>query len=87
MIAPNKPGERYSLWMRKKDGQARLLGDAKDAVKSDGKLTAAGPGARDVKAFPTWFTTYDTLAVTLDPKGSKQPGKVILSGDLPRSAG
>jgi hypothetical protein len=86
-IAPNQPGRRYSLWLRKKNGQAQLLGDVKDAVKADGKLTAAGPGARDVKSFPTWFTTYDNLLVTLDPKGSKKPGRVILSGDLPKSAG
>jgi hypothetical protein len=86
-IAPNKPGQRYSLWMRKSNGQAQLLGDVKDAVKQDGKLTAAGPGQRDVKSFPTWYQTYDNLVVTLDPKGSKQPGRVILSGDLPHSAG
>jgi Sigma-70, region 4 len=86
-IAPNKPGQRYSLWLRKDNGQARLLGDVKDAVKKDGKLTAAGPGTRDVKSFPTWYTTYDNLVVTLDPKGAKTPGRVILSGDLPKSTG
>jgi hypothetical protein len=86
-IAPNKPGQRYSLWLRKSNGQAQLLGDVKDAVKQDGKLTAAGPGTRDVKSFPTWYTTYDNLLVTLDPKGAKQPGRVMLSGDLPHSSG
>ena len=86
-IAPNKAGQRYSLWLRKDNGQAQLLGDVKDAVKQDGKLTAAGPGARDVKSFPTWYTTYDNLLVTLDPKGAKQPGRVILSGALPHSSG
>ena len=56
-------------------------------MKQDGKLTAAGPGTRDVKSFPTWYTTYDNLLVTLDPKGATQPGRVILSGALPHSTG
>ena len=40
----------------------------------------------DVDQFPTWFSTYDAIVVTLDGKSAKEPGKVILSGDLPHSA-
>ena len=42
-----------------------------------------GPGNDDVDEFPQWFADYDTILVTLDDKGAKEPGKVILSGDLP----
>ena len=82
-VAPNKSGETYSLWFRKKDGAAQLLGDVKDPVGEKGELTSAGPGNDDVDKFPQWFATYDTIVVTLDGKNAKEPGKVILSGDLP----
>ena len=82
-VAPNESGETYSLWFRKKDGGAQLLGDVKDPVGEKGELTSAGPGNDDVDEFPQWFAEYDTILVTLDGKGAKEPGKVILSGDLP----
>lgn len=85
-VAPNKGSERYSLWFGKKDGAARLLGDVKDPVGSSGELTSAGPGNDDVDEFPQWFATYDTILVTQDDEGAKEPGKVILSGDLPHAA-
>ncbi len=85
-LEPNRGGERYSIWFRKQGGQAQLLGDVKDPVGQDGKLTAAGPGNADVDRFPTWFATYDNVLVTRDAKGARKPGTVVLSGDLPRSA-
>jgi hypothetical protein len=85
-LEPNRGGERYSIWFRKTGGQAQLLGDVKDPVGQDGKLTAAGPGNADVDRFPTWFATYDNVLVTRDAKGARKPGTVVLSGDLPRSA-
>jgi hypothetical protein len=84
-VAPNEAGERYSLWLRKDSGEAQLLGDVQKAVGENGELTAAGPGNADVDKFPQWFADYDTILVTLDGKGAKEPGKVILSGDLPNA--
>ena len=51
-----------------------------------GELTSAGPSNDDVDEFPRWFAEYDTILVTLDGKGAKEPGKVILSGDLPSAS-
>jgi Sigma-70, region 4 len=85
-VTPNAAGETYSLWFRKSDGAAQLLGDVKDPVGEKGELTSAGPSNGDVDKFPQWFATYDTILVTLDAKNAKEPGKVILSGDLPRSS-
>jgi len=82
-VAPNQQGERYSLWFRGEDGKAQLLGDVKAPVGENGELTSAGPNNADVDEFPQWFTDYDTILVTLDAKGADEPGKVILSGDLP----
>jgi hypothetical protein len=85
-VEPNKTGQTYSLWFSTKDGKSQLLGDVKDAVKDNGQLMSAGPGNEDVEEFPSWFQTYDSVLVTLDPKGAKKPGTVILKGDLPASA-
>jgi hypothetical protein len=85
-VAPNEASETYSLWFRKRDGSAQLLGDVKDPVGSNGELTSAGPGNDDVDEFPQWFASYDTILVTQDDKDAKKPGKVILSGDLPHAA-
>jgi hypothetical protein len=85
-VAPNASGETYSLWFRKNAGGAQLLGDVKDPVGSKGELTSAGPSNADVDKFPQWFADYDTIVVTLDGKNAKEPGKVILSGDLPHAA-
>ena len=85
-VKPNASGETYSLWFSKKDGGAQLLGDVKDPVGEKGELTSAGPSNDDVDEFPQWFTEYDSILVTLDGKNAKEPGKVILSGDLPSSS-
>ena len=82
-VAPNEGKQTYSLWFRKEDGSAQLLGDVKDPVGDSGELTSAGPGNDDVDEFPEWFASYDTILVTLDDEGAKEPGKVILSGELP----
>ena len=84
-VAPNAAGETYSVWFRKKGG-AQLLGDVQSPVGAKGELTATGPSNADVDKFPQWFVDYDTIVVSLDDKNAKEPGKVILSGDLP-SAG
>src|SRR4051794_505147 len=84
-VTPNKQGQVYSLWFTKKNGQARLLGDVRQPVGSDGELISAGPGNNDVADFPTWYATYDSVLVTLDGKHAKQPGVVILKGDLPHA--
>ena len=58
----------------------------RDAVGEDGQLTAAGPGNDDTDEFLDWLQTYQRVAITLDDEGAKEPGKVILSGDLPNAA-
>jgi Sigma-70, region 4 len=85
-LPANKQGQRYSIWFRKSSGATQLLGDVKDPVGKDGKLTAAGPGNADVNQFPSWFATYDNVLVTLDGKGARKPGTVLLSGQLPHGA-
>ena len=82
-VTPNEGKQTYSLWFTGADGKAQLLGDVQDPVGSNGELTSAGPGNDDVDEFPQWFADYDTILVTLDEEGAKEPGKVVLSGDLP----
>ena len=82
-VAPNAGEQTYSLWFSGEDGKAQLLGRRQGPGRENGELTSAGPGNDDVDEFPQWFTDYDTILVTLDDKGAKEPGKVILSGDLP----
>ena len=86
-VEPNKTGERYSLWFTREDG-ARAAARRRQAtpVGEDGELTSAGPGNDDVDKFPEWFATYDAIVVTLDDEDAKEPGKVILNGDLPTAA-
>ena len=85
-VAPNKTGETLlAVVHARRTATAQLLGDVKDPVTDKGELTSAGPGNDDVDKFPQWFATYDTIVVTLDGKDAKEPGKVILSGDLPHS--
>ncbi|MDA0141342.1 hypothetical protein OJ962_27855, partial [Solirubrobacter sp. CPCC 204708] len=82
-VAPNASGERYSIWLTREGGAPRLLGDVQTPVGENGQLTAAGPGNEDTDEFLEWLQAYDSIAVTLDEKGAKEPGKVILSGALP----
>lgn len=86
-VAPNAEGERYSIWLTRDSGKPLLLGDVRDAVGEKGELTAAGPGNDDTDEFVDWLQTYDSISITLDEEGAKEPGKVILSGALPTSAG
>lgn len=86
-IEPNADGERYSIWLTRESGDPLLLGDVNEAVGENGQLTAAGPGNDDTDQFPEWLTTYDSMAITLDEKGAKEPGKVILTGPLPTTGG
>ncbi|MDA0180747.1 hypothetical protein OJ997_10620 [Solirubrobacter phytolaccae] len=83
-VAPNADGERYSIWLTRQDGKPLLLGDVNEPVAENGELTAAGPGNDDAPKFLEWLQTYDAMAITLDEKGAKEPGKVILTGTLPR---
>ncbi|RKQ87633.1 sigma-70-like protein [Solirubrobacter pauli] len=85
-IEPNADGERYSIWLTRKSGKPLLLGDVNAPVGRDGQLTAAGPGNDDTDAFVQWLQTYDSMAITLDAKGAKEPGKVIVTGPLPTAA-
>jgi hypothetical protein len=86
-VAPNEGDQRYSLWLTRESGKPLLLGDVRDAVGKDGALTAAGPGNEDTDEFLDWLQTYDSIAITLDDEGAKEPGKVILSGALPTGEG
>ena len=82
-VAPNAKGRRTRCGSRGADGKAQLLGRRQGPRRSNGELTSAGPGNDDVDEFPQWFADYDTILVTLDDEGAKEPGKVVLSGDLP----
>lgn len=82
-IEPNASGERYSIWLTRDDGAPQLLGDVRDAVGENGQLTAAGPGNDQTDEFPQWLQSFQRIAVTLDDKRAKEPGKVVLSGALP----
>jgi hypothetical protein len=87
-VAPNTGKATYSIWFEKKNGAALRLGVAQSPVGKDRTLTTAGPRNEDVKKFPQWFATYDNVLVTLDSSPTaKQPGKVILSGNLPHASG
>jgi Sigma-70, region 4 len=87
-VAPNKAKHTYSIWFKKNNGSAIRLGVAQNPVGSDRTLTTAGPRNEDVSKFPEWFSTYDSVVVTLDSSPTaKKPGTVILSGDLPHASG
>jgi hypothetical protein len=87
-VEPNKGKQTYSIWFQKNDGAARRLGVAQNPVGSDRTLTTAGPRNEDVDKFPQWFSSYDTVIVSLDSSPTaKKPGTVILSGDLPHASG
>lgn len=76
----------YTVWFEKEDGSAQRLGAAAGA--DDGTLALAGPRNEDVEKFPQWFASYDTVVVSEDASATaKEPGKVILSGDLPSGSG
>ena len=83
-IPPNESGERYSLWFRKQDGSAQLVGDIERRVGENGQLTSSGPSEENLEEFPQWFQEYDEVLVTQDEKGAKEPGRVIVSGALPK---
>jgi len=84
-LPANKEGERYSLWLTSKNGDAQIIGDAQDPVTEKGELATTGPANANVDKFPEWIQTYDALVVTLDEPGADKPGQVILKGDLPHS--
>ncbi len=87
-VEPNEGKDTYSIWFKKKNGSAIRLGVAQNPVGSDRTLTTAGPRNEDVSKFPEWFSTYDSVVVTLDSSPTaKKPGTVILSGDLPHASG
>jgi hypothetical protein len=83
-IPPNASGERYSLWFSKQDGSAQLIGDIQRRVGKSGQLTSSGPNEDQLDEFPQWFRDYDTVLVTQDEKGAEEPGRVIVSGALPK---
>src|SRR4051812_664438 len=86
-VEPNKSGEVYSIWLTKKNGDAQILGDVQQPVTDSGELGSAGPSNADVDKFEQWLKDYDAIVVTQDEKDAKEPGKVILKGDLPKSTG
>ena len=86
-IPANENGERYSLWFRNEDGKAQLVGDLSKPVGANGQLASSGPNEDDIDKFPTWFQSYDTVLITQDATGAKEPGRVIVSGALPEVGG
>jgi hypothetical protein len=87
-VPPNTGKQVYAIWFAKRNGQARRLGFAQTQVGKDGVLTTGGPQSKDLKRFPGWFATYDSVLVTRETKpNAKHPGSVVLRGTLPHGAG
>jgi hypothetical protein len=87
-VPANRRGRRYALWLLKQGKPPIRLGFANFTVTKAGSLAMAGPQQKDLKRFPGWFATYDTVQVTDDgSRNAKQPGGVVLSGTLPNASG
>jgi hypothetical protein len=87
-VPPNRGRERYALWFVKKGAAPLWLGNARFAVKRDGALAMSGPPQSELKRFPTWFASYDTVEVTRDGlQRRSRPGTVIIAGSLPTQGG
>ena len=69
-VAPNTAGETYSLWFRKNDGAAQLLGDVKDPVGENGELTVGRPEQRRRRQVPAVVRR-----VRHDPRHARRQGR------------
>src|SRR5690348_5808525 len=60
-LPPNRGKEHYALWFLKMGAAPRWLGFARFTVRKDVALAMSGTRTADLKRFPAWFTTYDTV--------------------------
>jgi hypothetical protein len=75
-LAPNTHRNAYAIWLYTSPPDSRLLGFVNPAVRSNGRLSAAG-------ALPRNAQRYAHIIVTLEDQPSpKVPGKVVLEGRL-----
>jgi hypothetical protein len=83
-VPPSAPGAAYAVWFTGPGGKARRLGFT-NPVGEDGRLGIQGPGQKDLEAFPKLYATYERVVVSAETnEKAKRPGKVILSGKLPK---
>jgi hypothetical protein len=86
-VPNNAKGESYAVWFTRAGKPPKLLGFPQTQV-TNGVLTVGGPTKADEQAFPAWFATYDKVLVTRETTGKpKQPGPIVVQGNLPHGQG
>jgi hypothetical protein len=74
----------YAVWFTGPGARARRLGFT-DPVGADGTLGIQGPSEADAEAFPQLYATHANVVVSRERTADgKRPGRVVLSGRLPR---
>jgi Sigma-70, region 4 len=75
-VAPNTKHDAYAVWLYNSSADAVLLGFVNPGVASNGRLSTAG-------ALPSNAASFKDLVVTLETQAKpKQPGKIVLQGQL-----
>jgi Sigma-70, region 4 len=82
-VPPSGTSSAYAIWLTGPGAKARRLGFA--TVGEDGKLGIQGPSDKDVASFPKLYATFANVVVSRETsQATKRPGKVVLSGKLPK---
>jgi outer membrane biosynthesis protein TonB len=82
----SKRGEAYAVWLVG-GKEPHRLGFA-PAVGADGKFGTSGPRNSDAKQFPTWLSEAKQVVVSRETsQDTKQPGPIVLGGDIPSGQG
>lgn len=75
-VPPNTKHDAYAVWLYNSSADAVLLGFVNPGVGSNGRLSTAG-------ALPANAAGFKDLVVTLETQAKpKQPGKIVLQGQL-----
>jgi Sigma-70, region 4 len=83
-VPPSAPRASYAVWFTGPGGKARRLGFT-NPVGADGRLGIQGPSDNDLAAFPKLYATHERVVVSEETsEDARRPGKVILSGRLPK---
>ena len=82
----SKRGEAYAVWLIGGKSPHRL-GFA-PAVGEDGKFGTSGPRNSDADKFPAWLSEAKQVVVSRETsQDAKQPGPIVLGGDIPSGQG